>query len=73
MCTQYYFYRVDEDFGPLFIKLSGYFPALRQQRPKYPQLARYGVFPPRLFFSLSRSKDISGSRRSWRAGGTTPP
>lgn len=26
MCNQYYFYIVDEDFGPLFIKFSGYFP-----------------------------------------------
>lgn len=26
MCNQYYFYLVDEDFGPLFIKFSGYFP-----------------------------------------------
>lgn len=26
MCNQYYFYVVDEDFGPLFIKFSGYFP-----------------------------------------------
>ena len=26
MCNQYYFYIVDDDFGPLFIKFSGYFP-----------------------------------------------
>ena len=26
MCNQYYFYLVDVDFGPLFIKFSGYFP-----------------------------------------------
>ncbi|MBU0500392.1 MAG: hypothetical protein KJ558_12980, partial [Gammaproteobacteria bacterium] len=26
MCNQYYFYRVDADFGPLFIKFSSYFP-----------------------------------------------
>ena len=26
MCNQYYFYLVDQDFGPLFIKFSGYFP-----------------------------------------------
>jgi hypothetical protein len=26
MCNQYYFYLVDDDFGPLFIKFSGYFP-----------------------------------------------
>ena len=26
MCNQYYFYIVDEDFGPLFIKFSSYFP-----------------------------------------------
>ena len=26
MCNQYYFYLVDKDFGPLFIKFSGYFP-----------------------------------------------
>jgi hypothetical protein len=26
MCNHYYFYVVDEDFGPLFIKFSGYFP-----------------------------------------------
>jgi hypothetical protein len=26
MCNQYYFYVVDEDFGPLFIKFAGYFP-----------------------------------------------
>jgi hypothetical protein len=26
MCNQYYFYLVDEDFGPLFVKFSGYFP-----------------------------------------------
>jgi hypothetical protein len=26
MCNQYYFYLVDEDFGPLFIKMSSYFP-----------------------------------------------
>lgn len=26
MCNQYYFYLVDEDFGPLFIKFSNYFP-----------------------------------------------
>jgi hypothetical protein len=26
MCNQYYFYVVDEDFGPLFIKFSSYFP-----------------------------------------------
>ena len=26
MCNQYYFYLVDEDFGPLFIKFSSYFP-----------------------------------------------
>jgi hypothetical protein len=26
LCNQYYFYVVDEDFGPLFIKFSGYFP-----------------------------------------------
>jgi hypothetical protein len=26
LCNQYYFYIVDEDFGPLFIKFSGYFP-----------------------------------------------
>jgi hypothetical protein len=26
MCNQYYFYLVDEDFGPLFLKFSGYFP-----------------------------------------------
>ena len=26
MCNQYYFYILDEDFGPLFIKLSSYFP-----------------------------------------------
>lgn len=26
LCNQYYFYLVDEDFGPLFIKFSGYFP-----------------------------------------------
>ena len=25
-CNQYYFYLVDEDFGPLFIKFSSYFP-----------------------------------------------
>ncbi len=26
MCNHYYFYLVDEDFGPLFIKFSSYFP-----------------------------------------------
>ena len=26
MCNQYYFYLVDADFGPLFIKFSSYFP-----------------------------------------------
>ena len=26
MCNQYYFYLVDQDFGPLLIKFSGYFP-----------------------------------------------
>ncbi len=26
MCNQYYCYLVDQDFGPLFIKFSGYFP-----------------------------------------------
>lgn len=26
MANQYYFYLVDEDFGPLFIKIAGYFP-----------------------------------------------
>ena len=26
MCNQYYFYLVDVDFGPLFIKFSSYFP-----------------------------------------------
>jgi len=26
MCNHYYFYLVDEDFGPLFIKFAGYFP-----------------------------------------------
>lgn len=26
MCNQYYFYLVDADFGPLFIKFSAYFP-----------------------------------------------
>lgn len=26
LCNQYYFYIVDADFGPLFIKFSGYFP-----------------------------------------------
>lgn len=26
MCNQYYFYAVDDDFGPLFIKFSSYFP-----------------------------------------------
>lgn len=26
LCNQYYFYVVDADFGPLFIKFSGYFP-----------------------------------------------
>lgn len=26
MCNQYYFYIVDDDFGPLFIKFSNYFP-----------------------------------------------
>jgi hypothetical protein len=26
MCNQYYFYLVDEDFGPMFIKFSSYFP-----------------------------------------------
>jgi len=26
MCNQYYFYLVDRDFGPLFIKFSSYFP-----------------------------------------------
>jgi len=26
MCNQYYFYLVDQDFGPFFIKFSGYFP-----------------------------------------------
>ena len=26
MCNQYYFHLVDEDFGPLFIKFSSYFP-----------------------------------------------
>jgi hypothetical protein len=26
MCNQYYFYVVDADFGPLFIKISSYFP-----------------------------------------------
>lgn len=26
LCNQYYFYLVDEDFSPLFIKFSGYFP-----------------------------------------------
>jgi len=26
MCNQYYFYLVDENFGPLFIKFSSYFP-----------------------------------------------
>ncbi|MEE4316050.1 MAG: hypothetical protein V2I74_03610 [Erythrobacter sp.] len=26
MCNQYYFYIVDEHFGPLFLKFSGYFP-----------------------------------------------
>lgn len=26
MCNQYYFYLVDEEFGPLFIKFSSYFP-----------------------------------------------
>lgn len=26
MCNPYYFYLVDEDFGPLFIKFSSYFP-----------------------------------------------
>jgi hypothetical protein len=26
MCNQYYFYLVDEDFGPLFMKFSSYFP-----------------------------------------------
>jgi hypothetical protein len=26
MCNHYYFYLVDADFGPLFIKFSGYFP-----------------------------------------------
>ncbi len=26
MCNQYYFYLLDDDFGPLFIKFSSYFP-----------------------------------------------
>jgi len=26
MCNYYYFYLVDEDFGPLFIKFAAYFP-----------------------------------------------
>nr|VFK14119.1 MAG: hypothetical protein BECKLPF1236B_GA0070989_105710 [Candidatus Kentron sp. LPFa] len=26
MCNHYYFYVVDEDFGPLFIKFASYFP-----------------------------------------------
>lgn len=26
MCNQYYFYLVDEDFGPMFIKFASYFP-----------------------------------------------
>ena len=26
LCNHYYFYVVDEDFGPLFIKFAGYFP-----------------------------------------------
>lgn len=26
MCNQYYFYLVDEEFGPLFIKMASYFP-----------------------------------------------
>lgn len=26
MCNQYYFYLLDEDFGPMFIKFSSYFP-----------------------------------------------
>ena len=26
MCNQFYFYLVDEDFGPMFIKFSSYFP-----------------------------------------------
>ena len=26
MCNHYYFYLVDEDFGPLFIKFASYFP-----------------------------------------------
>jgi len=26
LCNQYYFYLVDEDFGPMFIKFSSYFP-----------------------------------------------
>ncbi|NQZ11486.1 MAG: hypothetical protein HRT35_30405, partial [Algicola sp.] len=26
MCNQYYFYLVDQDFGPMFIKFSSYFP-----------------------------------------------
>ncbi len=26
MCNQYYFYLLDEDFGPMFIKFGSYFP-----------------------------------------------
>nr|VFK17738.1 MAG: hypothetical protein BECKLFY1418C_GA0070996_103512 [Candidatus Kentron sp. LFY] len=26
VCNHYYFYAVDEDFGPLFIKFASYFP-----------------------------------------------
>ena len=47
-CNQYYFYLVDDDFGPLFIKFSGYFPytarvCLNGHEYLKRQLARRGV------------------------------
>ena len=35
MCNQYYFYLVDEDFGPLFIKFSSYFPYTARHQPQW--------------------------------------
>ena len=47
-CNQYYVYLVDADFGPLFIKFSGYFPytarvCLNGHEYLKRQLARRGV------------------------------
>jgi hypothetical protein len=48
MCNQYYFYVVDEDFGPLFIKFSCYFPytahiCLNGHESAKRQLAKAGI------------------------------